>query len=98
LTERATRTPDAIEDCLAVRASGDTPSLTYLHYPIEKLDITETADDWELNSFDGDRDVWHGSPVLAASDGKLIGVLLIQNRRTIIATFSTQMIELANGQ
>ena len=93
LTEQATRTPDAIEDCLAVRASGDKRNLTYLHYPIEKLDITVTADGWELNSFDGDRDVWHGSPVLAASDGKLIGVLLIGRRQSIIATFNPKMFD-----
>lgn len=93
LNDHATRTPDAIEDCLAVRASGDTRKLTYLHYPIEKLDITETAEGWELNSFDGDRDVWHGSPVLAASDGKLIGVLLIGRRQSIIVTFKPNMLD-----
>jgi paraquat-inducible protein B len=93
LNDQATRTPEQVEDCLAVRASGDSRNLTYLHYPIEKLDITVAADGWELNSFNGDRDVWHGSPVLAASDGKLIGVLLIGRRQSIIATFNPKMLD-----
>lgn len=95
LNDQATRTPEEIEDCLAVRASGDPRRLTYLHYPIEKLGITVAADGWELNSFDGDRDVWHGSPVLSASDGKLIGVLLIGRRKSNIAIFDPQMVDLS---
>ncbi len=96
LTEQATRTPVEIEDCLAVRASGDPRNLTYLHYPIEKLGITATKDGWELNSFDGDRDVWHGSPVLAASDGQLIGVLLIGKRKTIMAKINPELFDLSS--
>ena len=93
LTEQASHTPAEIEDCLAVRASGDPRNLTYLHYPIEKLGITATEDGWELNSFDGDRDVWHGSPVLSASDGKLIGVLLIGKRKTTIVKFNAELLD-----
>ncbi len=90
--ENATRTPEVIEDGLAVRASETNNRLTYLHYPIEKLDITVTDQGWDLNSFDGDRDVWHGSPVLSATDGKVIGVLLIDDRQATIVLSDQQIL------
>ena len=80
----AIRFPTVLEECLAVRATGPAKSLTYLHYPIEQVDISESAGGWVLNSFDGDRDVWHGAPILATADGKLIGVLLIIDRQALI--------------
>ena len=92
LNEPAARQPTEPEDCLAVRAAGEPRSLTYLHFSIEQADIGDNDGDWVLNSFDGDRDVWHGSPVLSETDGKLIGVLLIGPRQVTILPFDSQMI------
>ena len=92
LNEQAARQPTQPENSLAVRASGEPRNLTYLHFSIEQASIGDNDGDWVLNSFDGDRDVWHGSPVLSESDGKLIGILMIGQRQVTILPFDQQMI------
>lgn len=72
------RKPLQKESCLAIRANGELKQLTYIHYPIEENEI---ADDWSLKNFSGDRNVWHGAPVLSERDGRLIGVLVIQDKK-----------------
>jgi paraquat-inducible protein B len=89
LTSSSARTAAEIEDGLVVRATPTESALTYLHYPIEKLDIKLQDGAWILGSFDGDRDVWHGSPVLSATDGKLIGQLLIEKRGARVILFDS---------
>jgi sporulation protein YlmC with PRC-barrel domain len=76
---------DAISDCLAVRVSDDLE--TSFHLPVNASSIKpnlENPEIWDLIDFNGDRKVWHGSPVLSASDGKLIGILLIEARKAQI--------------
>ena len=68
------RTPSKFESCLAVRANGELADLRYLSISIEEKDISEG---WVLNSFNGDRSVWHGASVLSETDGKLIGILFV---------------------
>jgi hypothetical protein len=43
---------------------------------------------WELRSFDGDRSVWHGSPVLSEVDGDLIGIMLVEENSSRIEPVS----------
>ncbi len=62
------------ESCLAVRREGVDDPAIYFHLPIAADDLKS---DWQLKNFDGDRDVWHGAPVVAEADGKLLGVLLV---------------------
>ena len=78
LTENDFRVPLQLESCLAIRANqanGESRQLTYIHYPIE---LDEIGEGWKLKSFSGDRNVWHGAPVLSERDGRLIGVLIVQ--------------------
>ena len=78
LTANDFRVPLETENCLAIRANqanGDSGQLTYIHYPIEK---SEVGEDWKLKNFSGARNVWHGAPVLSERDGRLIGVLLVE--------------------
>jgi len=78
LTKSDFRVPLQQESCLAIRANqaNEQPKqLTYIHYPLELEDIGQ---DWNLKSFSGDRNVWHGAPVLSERDGRLIGVLLVE--------------------
>ena len=78
LNENDFRVPLQLESCLAIRANqanGKPKQLTYIHYPIELEDIGQ---DWNLKSFSGDRNVWHGAPVLSERDGRLIGVLIVE--------------------
>lgn len=88
---RDVRRLETIESCLAVRANLDGSELMYLDYPIEhhQLTIDESQPDrWFMNRFDGDRRVWHGAPVLSATDGKLIGAISVSDRQATIVKFS----------
>ena len=74
LDESEIRQPSSAEPCLLVRASGEIEDLRYFSISIQPDQI---EDNWELRSFDGDRSVWHGAPVLSEVDGDLIGVMLV---------------------
>ncbi|MCP4776543.1 MAG: hypothetical protein GY880_20160, partial [Planctomycetaceae bacterium] len=74
LDESEIRQPSSPEPCLLVRASGEIEDLRYFSISIQPDQI---EDNWELRSFDGDRSVWHGAPVLSEVDGDLIGVMLV---------------------
>ena len=72
---------------LVVRQSSDNGM--HLHLPIELGDISLVGGDeesggtspfWQLQNFSGDRAVWHGCPVLDASNSALLGILLIDAR------------------
>ena len=72
------RQPGKTESCVAVRSIAIEGRLSFLHYPIEQSYL---RDDWTLPNFDGDQELWHGSPVLSIEDGKVLGVLLIDDDR-----------------
>ncbi len=76
-TKQEIRRPDQAEECLAVRYEGDGAAGTFLHLPLTANQIDEN---WQLRDFDGDRDVWHGAPVVAKADGSLIGFLIVEER------------------
>ncbi len=76
-TQQQTRRPEQAEDCLAVRYEGVGDAGTFLHLPLAADQVDE---DWQLRGFDGDRDVWHGAPVVSKDDGSLIGFLIVEER------------------
>jgi len=67
---------------VVVRKSAENQM--YLHLPIaaSEIGLVQEGDVelWRLNSFSGDRDVWHGCPVLMASDSSLVGMLLVDDK------------------
>ena len=70
-------------DCMAVRRSGDVS----FHLAIRAESIKPGDDNsqlWEVIGFNGDRNVWHGAPVISAANGALVGVLLIESRKAKI--------------
>lgn len=85
------RAAGELEDCLAVRGTWQTADkLTFVHYPIEKQELN---DDWQINSFHGDRDTWHGATVLSSRDGKLIGILLVEKNQAQIVRLSPEQFD-----
>ena len=84
------REPETTEDVFAVRATIENQRLTYLHYFIDKNYL---RDDWTLSAFDGDEQLWHGSPVLSAADGKVIGILLVERREARVVPFDVEKFE-----
>ncbi len=79
------RVPQSPESCLAIRANGDFDDLRYLSLSIDANDI---GDNWVISNFNGDRSVWHGAPVLAEADGKLIGILLVVETEARVSTLT----------
>ena len=75
--EQEIRRPEQPEDCLAVRYEGTGGEGTFLHLTLEAEQIGE---DWKIKGFAGDRNVWHGAPVVAKADGRLIGFLIVEDR------------------
>jgi hypothetical protein len=89
------RTPSKPESCLAVRANGELDDLRYLSISIEEKDIDEK---WVIASFNGDRSVWHGAPVLSETDGKLIGILLVGESVTRIEVVNKSQLNGVGGE
>jgi hypothetical protein len=85
IDESDMRLPLSVEPCLVVRANGEIEDLRYFSISIEPDQIEPQ---WELRSFDGDRSVWHGSPVLSEVDGDLIGIMLVEENRSRIEPVS----------
>ncbi len=83
------REPEAQESVLAVRANVGDSDITFLHYPIEGSYIRS---DWTLPHFDGDSELWHGSPVLSADDGKVVGILLVNRQDSRIIPFEASLL------
>jgi hypothetical protein len=83
--DRDFRIAQSPEDLLAVRATMEDGRWTHTHLLIEKDYLDEN---WALSRFDADRELWHGSPVLSADDGKVLGVLLISDGKARIARYA----------
>lgn len=65
-------------NCIAVRKSLNDD--VYHHLPIEAENLKfsqEQPSRISVLEFTGDRAVWHGAPVLRNADGRLVGILLI---------------------
>jgi len=63
----------------------------YHHLPIEAGNMKwnqEAPSHFSVLEFTGDREVWHGTPVLRTSDSRLIGILLIDELGTKILPIS----------
>lgn len=74
-------------DCLVVRRSGDQGVSFHLTIKADSIKLAEDSSHlWEVIDFNGDRNVWHGSPVISSTTGKLIGILLIESRKAKVLT------------
>ena len=93
IDESDIRQPSKAEPCLLVRASGEIEDLRYFSILIEPDQIESQ---WELRSFDGDRSVWHGAPVLSEIDGDLIGVMLVGESGSRISAKSSKFCRNSN--
>ena len=77
---------DGLEDCLAVRATLGAGKPEFFEYEIDKdlLFRDANTNEMTLRSFDGDESIWHGAPVLSVRDGCIVGVLLTDEKKTLI--------------
>ncbi len=76
-------------DCLVVRQSDDQSASFHLAIRADAIKPdAKQSQLWDVIDFNGDRNVWHGAPVVSASNGKLVGILLIYARKTQILSLS----------
>ncbi|TWT54522.1 Paraquat-inducible protein B [Rubripirellula amarantea] len=74
LAERM-RTPTQTEDCFVVRGEAENTTMQWLGR--ESLSLGDRR--WNVAGVELSRSMWHGSPVIAASDQFVIGVLLLDS-------------------
>ena len=74
---------DSPVDCLVVRRSEEQNVSFHLSIGADSIKpASEKKHLWDVIDFNGDRNVWHGAPVVSSTDGKLLGILLIYPRKT----------------
>lgn len=74
------RAPTAPEDLVLVADPSDQP------LPVSAPRLTLTADGrWSVDPSFSFAPSWHGAAAVASADGKLVGILLIQNGQGVIA-------------
>lgn len=81
------RTPTQPEDCLVVRSAVVDNKSTPIIQTIDLEQIVPQESTWVVHSADVDFSEWHGSPVVAMEDGKVIGVLLTDSGSPLVALF-----------
>lgn len=82
------RTPTQPEDCLVVRSAVVDNKSTPIIQTIDLEQIVSQQSTWVIHIADVDFSEWHGSPVVAMEDGKVIGVLLTDSGSPLVALFS----------
>lgn len=82
------RTPTQPEDCLVVRSAVVDNKSTPIIQTIDLEQIAPQEATWVVQNADVDFSEWHGSPVVAMEDGKIIGVLLTDSGSPLVALFS----------
>ena len=83
------RVPTAPEECIAVRtaASESKPMPIIQSIDREQLSLTGLTGGWIISG-DTDYSASHGAPVVATSDGKIIGILLNDKSGPVVAPLS----------
>lgn len=67
------RRPESPEDCLIFTDAAASP----IALAVARLRAAEGGEQWAVDRSVAPDDTWHGAPVLARSDGKLVGMLLV---------------------
>lgn len=73
------RSADQPEDCIAVADSGAAP------LPLSATRLTVDGDAWRVDPAVAVDESWHGASVLARSDGRLVGLLLVGKKDSRVA-------------
>ena len=62
---------------IAVRRPVGAPNGSFLHRRINWATlVNDGVDVWRATSFDGDRDLWNGSPIQSAESGEIVGMMV----------------------
>lgn len=81
------RTPGSIEDCLVVRSAFVDGLATPVIQAIDAEQLSAVASGWAVQS-NLNFGEWNGAPVVAMSDGKMIGILLTESGSPVVSVYS----------
>ncbi|MEZ6127709.1 MAG: MlaD family protein [Planctomycetaceae bacterium] len=86
------REPVAPEECLIVRSAIVDQKADPVIQAIDLHQITERDSLWLISGSDSDFSQWHGSPVVAVSDGRIIGTLIADSGAAVIVPYQPEQI------
>lgn len=67
------------EECLVIRSASDNGRVLPMAVPLDRAQLTNHAEGWLIEDSDLEFSDWHGAPVVAASDGALVGLLVVSD-------------------
>ena len=80
------RAPEAPEDCLLIAGQHET------HLPVSAGQLDKHDTWWSIDPSMPISEDWHGASVLSLDDGKLIGIVLFQNGKALVALLSDGLV------
>lgn len=86
------RVPIAPEECCIARSVSNNGTETSVIQSVGRHQLEISGDQWKLSLESTDLSAWHGSPVVAMSDGCIIGVFLAAPHGSVIAPLTDQLI------
>lgn len=81
------RRATAPEDCLAIGDPGANP------LPLAVSRLTPSGDSWQVDPAVSVHESWHGACVLARSDGKLVGIVIVESDAVRVGLLPEDWIE-----
>lgn len=81
----ALRTPGAPEECCVCRSVKGEDEATAVIQCLSQSQIHAVGRHWSVTADLGDMTAWHGAPIVAMSDGRVIGVFVVSKRGLRIA-------------
>jgi hypothetical protein len=79
------------EDCLAIGDATSTPlPLSAARLGLEEDDETAGGKLWRIDPAVSVDDTWHGACVVARGDGKLVGILLVDEEQAVVALLAPE--------
>lgn len=88
-TESDFRRPNATEECLVVRSAVVDGRAVPVIQTIDIEQIQTRNNQWLISGSEADFSQWHGAPVVASTDGKIIGLLLADSGTATIAIYGS---------
>lgn len=79
---------DIAEDCLAVRSAFRNDKVISVTLPIDRSQLVKQIGSWRVQDAARDFDGWNGTPVVAVSDGNIVGLLVIGGEGPVVVPVS----------
>lgn len=89
------RIPEAVEECCVTRTVSSDGRAESVILSIGRHQLTAAQQVWQVSLPDDDLSPWHGAPVIAMSDGRIIGLFLQNATGPVIAPLTAGLLPAA---